>query len=107
MQDTIMKFLKADNDKVRMSLVDPLFVEGTAEVLTFGAKKYEANNWKKLEYKELYRIKDSLLRHIYSYLDGEYIDEESGLEHLKHIACNVMFLLHHENKKIEEDLYGK
>jgi hypothetical protein len=40
-----------------------------------------------------------------AYLDGEYIDEDSGLSHLKHIACNIMFLNYHEEKKIEEDMY--
>lgn len=98
------EFMKYDTDKPRVSLVDPMFILGTAEVLTFGAKKYEVNNWKKLPYKELWRVQDSLLRHTMSYLDGEYIDEESGLEHLKHIACNVMFLLHHENRQILKDM---
>ena len=98
------KFIKADTDKTRVSLVDPMFIVGTAEVLTFGAKKYEANNWKKLPYNDIHRIKDSTMRHMMSYLDGEYIDEESGLAHLKHIACNIMFLLHHEEKKIMEDM---
>lgn len=96
-------FKKNDSDKIMMSLIEPLFVEGVAEVLTFGAKKYGRNNWKQLEYKDLYRLKDSLLRHTYAYLDGEYFDEESNLEHLKHMATNIMMILYHEDKKIGED----
>lgn len=96
-------FKKNDSNKIMMSLVEPMFVEGVAEVLTFGAKKYERDNWKQLEYKDLYRLKDSLLRHTYAYLDGEYFDEESTLEHLKHMATNIMMILYHEDKKISED----
>jgi hypothetical protein len=38
------QFLKNDNGKPMMSLIDPAFVIGLADVLTFGAKKYAPNN---------------------------------------------------------------
>ena len=33
-------FVKFDDEKFRYELLDPLFLHGIAEVLTFGAKKY-------------------------------------------------------------------
>lgn len=91
-------FIKADTDKVRMSLVEPEFVEGVAQILTFGAKKYAPGNWKLLNQNELYRYKDSALRHLYAYLKGELYDPESGMPHLDHIATNIMFLRYFEHQ---------
>lgn len=91
------KFMKNDNGKVLASLVDPDFILGTAEILTFGAKKYAKNNWQLND--DLDRYKDALLRHLYSYLGGELIDPESGKPHLDHIACNIMFIRYFEHGK--------
>lgn len=85
--------LKYDNGKLLMSLIDPKFVQGVAEVLTFGASKYAPNSWKTVPDAKR-RYEDALLRHTYKYLEGELYDEESNLEHLKHMACNIMFLLY-------------
>ena len=90
----------------RLSLIEPMFIEGVGEILTFGAQKYAPNNWKELPYNEIWRYKDALLRHLMAYLDGEYIDRDSGKEHLKHIGCNLMFLTWMEDNKIQEDLYA-
>lgn len=85
--------LKYDDGKLLVTLVQPEFVEGVAEVLTFGAKKYEPNSWQTVEDGRR-RYEDALYRHWLAYLKGEEVDVESGLSHLKHIACNTMFLLH-------------
>ena len=85
--------LKYDDGKLLMTLVQPSFVKGVAEVLTFGAKKYKPNSWQTVEDAKR-RYEDALYRHWLAYLDGEQVDSESGLEHLKHLACNAMFLLH-------------
>jgi len=90
-----MEDLKYDKGKLRMSLISPEFVKGLAEVLTFGAAKYQASSWQYLENAEE-RYRDALLRHLYAYLSGEVNDQESGLSHLKHISANVMFLEHFE-----------
>ncbi len=37
---------KYDGEKPRMDLLDADFLEGVAEVLTFGARKYAAHNWR-------------------------------------------------------------
>jgi len=63
------------------------------EVLTFGAKKYAANQWQKVP-NAVERYTDALYRHWLMCLGGEVNDLESGLPHLAHLACNAMFLLH-------------
>lgn len=92
------QFIKADIGKPRMSLVEPKFIEGLANILTFGAQKYDANNWKLLPKDQLWRYKDSLLRHMNAYLSGELIDPESGMPHLDHVSCNIMFLRYFEHQ---------
>jgi len=86
--------------KPRISLVEPDFIRGTAEVLTFGAKKYGANNWKKgLPVSEIY---DSLMRHLLAFRNGENIDDESKLMHLDHCAVNLMFIRHFQGTKWDD-----
>ena len=85
--------LKYDAGKPRYSLIPPEAMRGVAEVLTFGAEKYEPNSWQKVEHAEE-RYLDALMRHIEAYRSGEQLDPESGLHHLKHAACNIAFLIH-------------
>lgn len=59
-------------------------------VLTFGAKKYAAWNWAKgISYSRLY---DGIQRHLSAFWDREDSDPESGLSHLLHASCGMMFL---------------
>lgn len=86
--------LKYDQDKIRMDLLEiglaePL--EAVAEVLTYGAKKYADNSWQGVEPK---RYIAAMHRHLNKYYRGEGCDEESGLSHMAHAACNALFLLH-------------
>lgn len=86
---------KNDQGKNRLDLIEPEFIEGIGEVLTFGATKYEPNNWQNVEDAED-RYYAAALRHLMAWRRGEVVDEESGLSHLKHAATNLMFLLHFE-----------
>lgn len=73
-----------------MDLLDPSFTEGVAKVLTFGARKYAADNWRGgIEYT---RLISAMLRHIAAIQRGEDIDPESGLPHVYHVGANAQFL---------------
>ncbi len=82
---------KYDTGKTQYRLMSPYFIAGVSEILTVGAKKYSADNW-------LYvsdgrnRYTDAALRHLYDYLKGDKLDEETNKSHLLHAACNIMFL---------------
>jgi hypothetical protein len=82
---------KFDGGKPRLGLLPKKALTETAKVLTFGAEKYDAHNWRKgLEYS---RLEDAALRHVFAWADGEDRDPESGLSHLAHALCCLMFLL--------------
>lgn len=76
--------------KLQWSLVDFESLEDLVRVLEFGAQKYAPNNWKKGL--KTTKITESMLRHIFALLNGEDVDQESGLPHTGHILCNAMFL---------------
>lgn len=95
-----MSGTKFDQEKVRLDLVDAEAIEGLASVLTFGAQKYDAHNWRKGISNS--RLVASLLRHLFAIQRGEYIDPESGLPHIDHVGCNWMFLSN--NMKNRPDL---
>lgn len=82
--------MKHDTDKPRTDLLDPLALEGIARVLSSGAKKYAAHNWRGgLHYS---RLIGACLRHLFAIMRGEDTDPESGLPHVDHLGCSVMFL---------------
>lgn len=90
--------VKFDAEKLQPTLLPVESLEKIVEVLQFGAKKYSRDNWKKVEggYERYF---DALLRHLYSAQKGETNDEESGLSHLAHAGCCLLFLLHFEDKQ--------
>jgi hypothetical protein len=83
-------FTKFDTDKARFDLLVPEFLLGVARVLTIGAKKYSPDNWKKCTEPERYYA--AAQRHMNAFHSGEYDDGESGLSHLFHATCCIMFL---------------
>lgn len=96
--------IKHDNEKPMMELLSPFALEQIAAVMTFGAKKYSANNWRNgFKYS---RIISAVLRHIMAYMRGETKDPETGISHLAHASCGLMMLLEFEVTGAgENDLY--
>lgn len=91
---------KEDKGKVPLDLLSPWFLQGTAQVLKFGAEKYAPYNWAKgIRYS---RVFSALQRHLWAWQAGEEVDEETNLPHLWHASCCLMFLIHYE----ESDLYA-
>lgn len=93
---------KYDTGKLRYSLVPPIAIKAIAEVLTFGANKYAANSWQKVE-NGSERYLDALYRHLEAYRSGEKFDPESGSTHLAHAITNISFLLHFEQERSIND----
>ena len=100
----MMQGLKYDGEKPKMHLLPPKAINEVAKVLTFGAQKYDEENWRKLEDLQS-RYSSGALRHIFAHLDSEDLDPESGLSHLAHAICCLLFKLEIEleNAKIEEE----
>jgi hypothetical protein len=93
--------LKFDTDKPPVDLVDPETVLAIATVLSYGTVKYEPHNWRKgIAWSRLYA---GVQRHLLAFWAGEDIDPESGLPHLAHALCGLMFLHWHWGHKGELD----
>ena len=88
----IMAGVKHDQGKPMMGLLPFDSLELVSQVLTYGAKKYAPDNWKKVP-DAVSRYEDAMLRHISAYKKGEMLDPESGLPHLAHACCCLMFLI--------------
>jgi hypothetical protein len=88
---------KFDGGKPQYGLLPPLALEETAKVLTFGAQKYEPDNWKFVPDSKR-RYFDALQRHLWQWKGGEQNDQETGLSHLAHAMCCLMFLYEHDVK---------
>jgi len=95
-----MEGRKYDSDKTRWDLVQPLALQEYAQVMTYGAHKYEPDNWRKVPDAKK-RYFSALLRHVWAWWLGEKIDHESGRHHLGHAMCCLTFLLEPELE--EED----
>lgn len=92
---------KADDGKEQLTLVPTGIIHAIARVRMFGNKKYKSpDNWKTVE---IERYRDATFRHLLAYLeDPDQDDQESGLPHLWHLACNVSFLIELERERKNE-----
>lgn len=101
---------KADRTKPRLGLVSKVFIWAIAKILTdaatkldpvTGKPKYGLHNWRNgLEWSCPY---DALQRHLTAWWDGEDIDPDSGMSHLWHASCELMFLVEYEVKGVGKD----
>ena len=83
--------IKNDQEKIPLDLLPPESLEEIGKVLHFGAKKYAAHNWRKgMNWS---RLIAASLRHIFAFVRGENNDPETGLSHLAHAGCCILFLL--------------
>ena len=83
---------KFDADKPMMSLLPPHAMLAVGRVLTFGAKKYEKDNWKRVPGGHQ-RYMDAMMRHLFAYMSGEMNDQETGESHIAHLMCCASFIL--------------
>lgn len=88
------KGLRRNQGKTRFALFPPDALWSIAEVFTFGSVKYEPRNWERgMSWSTCY---DSLQRHMHQWWAGERYCSDSGLPHLAHAGCNILFLLAYE-----------
>ena len=85
---------KTDAGKPRPTLTPVSLIDAVTAVRMYGNAKYhDPENWRQVEPQ---RYRDALYRHWLAYLKGEKCDQESGLPHLWHLACNAAFLIEME-----------
>jgi hypothetical protein len=84
--------VKYDNDKPQWSLLPFKALKEVVDVLTYGAKKYAPDNWKKVPNAKQ-RYIDAGFRHFTAYAAGEKLDPETGKSHLAHALCCLLYLL--------------
>lgn len=95
-----MSGLKHDLGKLRWDLVPPEFEE-VVKVLTFGANKYSGRNWEEgIDYG---RIVGATQRHVWAFVRGETHDDETGLHHIAHAICELLFLLTYEERNMGDE----
>ena len=89
---------KFDGEKPAVDLVCPEYILGTAEVLTFGAKKYGRKNYLNGAGDGEYhcRLYAAIQRHLLAYHAGEKLDPESGMSHLFHASAGLAMLVEME-----------
>lgn len=95
---------KYDTGKNRMGLMCENFSRAlweVAKVSTFGSQKYGDDTWQDLSNPKK-RYMDALCRHLFQHLQGEKINEESGLLHLSHCAWNILALIEFELKETHD-----
>lgn len=82
---------KYDTGKLRWDLLPFEEVEDVVRVMTFGAAKYDPNNWQLVEGAR-WRYLAAAFRHLVAWIKGERLDSETGLPHLAHAVTNLLFL---------------
>lgn len=88
---------KYDAGKLDYTLLPWDAVEDIIRVLDFGARKYARDNWKYVKDADN-RYLAAAFRHMVAHARGEIHDPETGLPHLAHAGCCVLFLLSLEKK---------
>jgi len=85
--------LKDDLGKTRWDLVPFEALEHIVKIIEYGTTKYGPNTWQTLEGGDD-RYFSAAMRHLVSWRSGETNDYDSGLPHLAHAACNLLYLIH-------------
>lgn len=92
---------KFDTEKPRVDLLSSKALIEIAKVMGHGAGKYGDQNWRAgIEWS---RVIGAAMRHLLAFNDGEDKDAETGLSHLAHAGCCILFLLEYEKTHLELD----
>lgn len=92
---------KDDGGKLPWHLIPWDAVRAIGRVLEFGAKKYAPRNWEKgMDWSRPY---SALMRHMTAWWEREENDIETGMSHLWHAGCCIVFLVAYELRNIGKD----
>jgi len=96
--------IKHDAGKPALHLLPFDALVEVSRVLAHGAGKYSAHNWRGgMAWSRLLR---AALGHLFAWAGGQDLDPESGLSHLAHAVCCVLFLISYaETSGGEDDRY--
>jgi len=92
---------KNDQGKLPWHLLAPDALDQIIWVLQHGASKYGERNWERGMHWS--RPFSALMRHMWAWWGGETVDPETGISHLAHAGCCIMFLLAYEQRSIGSD----
>lgn len=86
--------IKADEGKPRPSLLPFRALDHVIAVREYAHREYGkgADQWRDLPDGRA-RFFDAALRHAFAHARGEELDPKSGLPHLAHAACSLLFVL--------------
>ena len=101
-----MTGMKFDQEKPDYTLLPWGSVEEIVKVLDLGAKKYARDNWKLVDNGKT-RYLAASFRHMAAYTQGQQNDPETGLSHMAHAGCCILFLLALEQRARDEQECGK
>jgi hypothetical protein len=101
-----MTGMKFDQEKPDYTLLPWGSVEEIVKVLDLGAKKYARDNWKLVSNGKT-RYLAAAFRHMAAYAQGQRTDPETGLSHMAHVGCCVLFLLALEQQEKDALECGK
>lgn len=89
--------VKADAGKRQWALVPWREMGQVVDVLTFGVKKYSADNWMHVPGSER-RYFEAAMRHLTERQAGRIMDPETKKPHLAHAICCLLFWAWHDNQ---------
>ena len=89
--------VKYDSGKLNWSLMPFGALQEVVKVLEFGSKKYAPNNWQYVDNADE-RYWNAAMRHLIAYKTEATNDSETGLSHLAHAICCMLFLQYLNNE---------
>lgn len=99
--DHLSEGVKFDTSKPTFELLPDDALAAIQKVLDFGAHKYAARNWEKGM--GWGRVWNACLRHLWAWMRRDHADPESGMSHLWHAGCCILFLIAYEIRRVGQD----
>ena len=82
---------KHDKGKYKPSLIYTSLLEELSKVRMYGKELHGSfTSWEGVE---PIRWLDAAIRHIRAVMDGDILDKDSGIYHLSHAACSIMYAI--------------